>query len=78
MIVTNRLPSFIKNNRQIMKLEDFRNKFLALYLPGLVILTVIISGCSGSTPPNDPSFAHAGSDIMKVQGYLVVIRVHSM
>ena len=52
-----------------MKPKYFKNKFLALYVPSIVIITIIVAGCSGSTPKNDPSFLYAGGDIMEGPGF---------
>jgi len=52
-----------------MKPKYFKNKFLALYVPSIAIITIIVAGCSSSTPKNDPSFLYAGGDIMEGPGF---------
>jgi len=51
-----------------MKHTYFKNKFLALYVPSIAIITIIVAGCSGSAPKNGPSFLYTGSDIMEGPG----------
>ena len=51
-----------------MKFKCFKNKFLFLYVPSIAIISIIVAGCSGSTPKNGSSFSHTGGDIMEGSG----------